>query len=87
MALEKKNLEENLEKAITSHREIINHKDKEIEVLKENYGTVMKLNKQSTDCVKNLEDTLERVCRNFQMTSTFKKKKTVCGIGNNNKCV
>lgn len=41
--------------------EAIRLKDREIETLKENYETVMRLNKQATDCVKNLEDALEKV--------------------------
>ncbi|XP_039750718.1 myosin-7 [Pararge aegeria] len=57
---EKKELQENLEKTIESIGEAIRFKDKEIEALKENYETVMRLNKQSTDCVKNLEDALEK---------------------------
>ncbi|KAG6439819.1 hypothetical protein O3G_MSEX001110, partial [Manduca sexta] len=57
---EKKDLQENMEKSLAAKNEVISNKDKEIEVLKENYETVMRLNKQSTDCVKNLEDALEK---------------------------
>ena len=41
--------------------DVITKKNKEIEALKENCETVMRLNKQSTDCVKNLEDALDKV--------------------------
>lgn len=58
---EKKDLQEQMEKVAESKDEAIRLKDKEIEVLKENCETVMRLNKQSTDCVKNLEDALEKV--------------------------
>ncbi|CAH0723501.1 unnamed protein product, partial [Brenthis ino] len=57
---EKKELQENLDKIVINRDEAIKLKEKEIEVLKENYETVMRLNKQSTDCVKNLEDALEK---------------------------
>ncbi|KAJ0177997.1 hypothetical protein K1T71_006870 [Dendrolimus kikuchii] len=57
---EKKELENNTQKAIEAKNEVIVSKDKEINLLKENYETVMRLNKQSTDCVKNLEDALEK---------------------------
>lgn len=57
---EKKELQETTEKAIAAKNEIIASKDKEINLLKDNYETVMRLNKQSTDCVKNLEDALEK---------------------------
>ncbi|CAB3251323.1 unnamed protein product [Arctia plantaginis] len=57
---EKKELEQRMNKCLLERDEVIARKDKEIEVLKENYETVMRLNKQSTDCVKNLEDALER---------------------------
>lgn len=58
---EKKELEQRMNKSLLERDEVIARKDKEIEALKENYETVMRLNKQSTDCVKNLEDALERV--------------------------
>ncbi|XP_063827252.1 uncharacterized protein LOC135076759 [Ostrinia nubilalis] len=70
MTQEKKLLEDNLETMAASHKEIVSRKDKEIELLKENYDTVMKLNKQSTDCVKNLEDTLEREKTEHELTKS-----------------
>lgn len=48
-------------KALAVKQEALCGKEKEIDVLKENLETVMRLNKQSTDCVKNLEDALEKV--------------------------
>lgn len=48
-------------KALASKQEVLAGKEREIEVLKENYETAMRLNKQSTDCVRNLEDALEKV--------------------------
>ena len=50
-----------MDKIIANKEESIRVKEKEIEVMKENYETVMRLNKQSTDCVKNLEDALGKV--------------------------
>lgn len=64
---EKKEVEERMSQSIAERDNIIVRKDKEIEVLKENYETVMRLNKQSTDCVKNLEDALEKVCKFFKI--------------------
>lgn len=58
---EKKVLQENMDKVITNKDENLRVREKEIEVMKENYETVMRLNKQSTDCVKNLEDMLGKV--------------------------
>lgn len=58
---EKKVLQENMDKVITNKDENLRVREKEIEVMKENYETVMRLNKQSTDCVKNLEDALGKV--------------------------
>lgn len=58
---EKTELQENMLKAIEIKDETIKLKEREIEVSKENYETVMRLNKQSTDCVKNLEEALEKV--------------------------
>lgn len=57
---EKKSLEEQLNTELDNVNVVLGNKDKEIEVLKENYDTVMRLNKQLTDCVKNLEEALEK---------------------------
>ncbi|KOB66922.1 Centrobin [Operophtera brumata] len=57
---EKRELEDSMVRALETKQEIIAGREREIEVLKENYETVMRLNKQSTDCVKNLEDALEK---------------------------
>ncbi|XP_052754496.1 repetitive organellar protein [Galleria mellonella] len=57
---EQKELQDRMERTLASKQDIISSKEKEIEVLKENYETVMRLNKQSTDCAKNLEDALEK---------------------------
>ncbi|CAH0751769.1 unnamed protein product [Diatraea saccharalis] len=65
---EKKQLEEGMEKALASQRGIICNKDKEIEMLKDNYDTVMKMNKQSTDCLKNLEDNLNKEKAEHEVT-------------------
>lgn len=58
---EMKQIQDNTAKLLQGNDEVIVRKDQEIETLKDNYETVMRLNKQSTDCVKNLEDTIERV--------------------------
>lgn len=58
---ENKDLQDSTVKALASKHNVIAEKEREIEVLKENCETVMRLNKQSTDCVKNLEDALEKV--------------------------
>ncbi|XP_037296814.1 centromere-associated protein E [Manduca sexta] len=70
---EKKDLQENMEKSLAAKNEVISNKDKEIEVLKENYETVMRLNKQSTDCVKNLEDALEKEKSSHESTKQKSK--------------
>ncbi|CAH2085185.1 unnamed protein product [Euphydryas editha] len=57
---DKNEIQENMLKTVENKDETIKLKEREIEVLKENYETVMRLNKQSTDCVKNLEDALEK---------------------------
>ncbi|XP_034828888.1 putative leucine-rich repeat-containing protein DDB_G0290503 [Maniola hyperantus] len=67
---EKKDLQEQMEKVAESKDEAIRLKDKEIEVLKENCETVMRLNKQSTDCVKNLEDALEKEKSDHESTKS-----------------
>ncbi|CAH0399278.1 unnamed protein product [Chilo suppressalis] len=67
---EKKQLEEGMEKALANQREVISNKEREIEMLKENYNTVMKLNKQSTDCVKNLEDALNKEKTEHELTNS-----------------
>lgn len=58
---EKKELQDSSEKSLAEKDEVLKSREKEIEVLKDNYETFMRLNKQSTDCVKNLEDALEKV--------------------------
>ncbi|XP_061705110.1 repetitive organellar protein isoform X2 [Cydia pomonella] len=58
--LEMKQVRASTESALASKDQVLASKDKEIQALKENYETVMRLNKQSTDCVKNLEDVLEK---------------------------
>nr|XP_021188726.2 cingulin isoform X1 [Helicoverpa armigera] len=60
LTADKKQLEETLRNVTAEKDDLIAKKDKEIEILKENCETVMRLNKQSTDCVKNLEDALEK---------------------------
>ncbi|CAH0583279.1 unnamed protein product [Chrysodeixis includens] len=60
MAAEKKEVEERLERELSSRDDVIKTKDRDMEVLKENYETIMRLNKQSADCVKNMEDSLEK---------------------------
>lgn len=61
LTAEKKEVEERIEKTIANRDDVVASKEKEIATLKENYETVMRLNKQSTDCAKNLEDTLDKV--------------------------
>lgn len=61
LTIEKKELGVSLEKVISDKNEVISKKQQELEVLKDNYETIMRLNKQSTDCAKNLEDALENV--------------------------
>lgn len=56
-----KELKAKTEQALAGKDMLVASRDTEIETLKENYETVMRLNKQSTDCVKNLEDALEKV--------------------------
>ncbi|XP_038221076.1 MAR-binding filament-like protein 1 [Zerene cesonia] len=68
LTAEKKELQDNMEKVVASKDEVIRNKDKEVEVLKENYETVMRLNKQSTDCVRNLEEALDREKLDHEMT-------------------
>ncbi|XP_045496387.1 major antigen [Colias croceus] len=65
---EKKELQDNMERLVASKDEVIRNKDKEVEVLKENYETVMRLNKQSTDCVRNLEEALDKEKLEHEMT-------------------
>ncbi|CAG4987649.1 unnamed protein product [Parnassius apollo] len=65
---EKKELQDSIQKSLSEHNELIRNKEKEIEVLKDNYETVMRLNKQSMDCVKNLEDTLETERAEHELT-------------------
>ncbi|CAG9135595.1 unnamed protein product [Plutella xylostella] len=60
LAKEKEQLQENMDKALACKDEVIDGKSKEIEVLKENYEAVMRLNKQSTECVKNVDEALEK---------------------------
>ncbi|KAI8420630.1 hypothetical protein MSG28_007874 [Choristoneura fumiferana] len=60
LSLEMKELKAKTEQALSSKDLLVASKDTEIETLKENYETVMRLNKQATDCVKNLEDALEK---------------------------
>lgn len=62
LTAEKRELEERMQKTAEEKDDVITKKNKEIEALKENCETVMRLNKQSTDCVKNLEDALGKVC-------------------------
>ncbi|XP_053606002.1 centrosome-associated protein CEP250 [Plodia interpunctella] len=58
--LEIKELQGKMERQLAKEQEVVASKDKEIGMLKENYETIMRLNKQSTDCVKNLEEALEK---------------------------
>ncbi|XP_068622254.1 putative leucine-rich repeat-containing protein DDB_G0290503 isoform X2 [Battus philenor] len=57
---EKKELQENTERSLLERDEMLKSKEREVEVLKDNCDTIMRLNKQSADCVKNLEDALEK---------------------------
>ncbi|KAI5644563.1 GRIP and coiled-coil domain-containing protein 2 [Phthorimaea operculella] len=59
---------ETMDKALAEKDEVIARKEKEIEVLKDNYETVMRLNKQSTDCAKNLEDALAKEKSDHEIT-------------------
>ncbi|XP_050680094.1 paramyosin [Leptidea sinapis] len=68
LSTEKIVLQDTVNEALTCKDEVIRNKDREIEVLKENYETVMRLNKQSTDCAKNLEDALEREKSDHDLT-------------------
>lgn len=40
-------------------------------MLKENYDTIMRLNKQSADCVRNVEEALEKVSQSLLNSSAF----------------
>ncbi|KAL4708842.1 hypothetical protein ACJJTC_019358 [Scirpophaga incertulas] len=71
---EKKQHIEVMEKALSNQRDVIANKDKEIQMLKDNYDTVMKLNKQSTDCVKNIEDTLAKEKSEHDFTKSKAKE-------------
>ncbi|GBP40283.1 hypothetical protein EVAR_83973_1 [Eumeta japonica] len=57
---EKNQLQESIEQLLVEKSEIIKNKDVEIENLKENCEAFMRLNKQSSDCIKNLEETIEK---------------------------
>ncbi|XP_050349639.1 protein Daple [Nymphalis io] len=70
LTAEKNELQENMKKIIEDKDDAINSKEKEMVVLKENYETVMRLNKQSTDCVQNLEDALEKERSEHQSTKS-----------------
>lgn len=61
LTADRKEMQTNLEKGLASKDDIVRNKEREIDVLKENYETVMRLNKQSTDCVRNLEEVLHKV--------------------------
>ncbi|KPJ14256.1 Centrobin [Papilio machaon] len=65
---EKKELQESTDKVIAEKEEVLRNKEKEIEVVKDNCETIMRLNKQSADCVKNLEDALEKERREHELT-------------------
>ncbi|XP_014359561.2 probable DNA double-strand break repair Rad50 ATPase isoform X2 [Papilio machaon] len=67
---EKKELQESTDKVIAEKEEILRSKEKEIEVVKDNCETIMRLNKQSADCVKNLEDALEKERREHELTKS-----------------
>ncbi|XP_064072558.1 interaptin [Vanessa tameamea] len=70
LTAENNELQENMEKVTESKDNAIKLKEKEIDVLKENYETVMRLNKQSTDCVQNLEDALGKEKADHQLTKS-----------------
>lgn len=61
LAKDNERLQENMEKVSSMKDEVIKSKDAEIESLRDNYNTVLRLNKQSTEYVKNLESNLEKV--------------------------
>ncbi|KAJ2939008.1 hypothetical protein O0L34_g18985 [Tuta absoluta] len=63
-----KEAKDTIDKALAEKDEAIARKEKEIEVLKDNYETVMRLNKQSTDCAKNLEDALAKEKSDHELT-------------------
>ncbi|CAH1635851.1 unnamed protein product [Spodoptera littoralis] len=60
LTAEKKEIDEKILKTVQDRDEMVAMKDKEVEALKENCQTIMRLNKQSTDCIKNLEEALEK---------------------------
>lgn len=62
LTTEKKEIDDKIQKIIQDRDEMVAMKEKEVEALKENCQTIMRLNKQSSDCIKNLEESLEKVC-------------------------
>lgn len=58
-------MQDDIDRIVSLKEEAISLKEKEIETLKESYDTAMRLNKQSTDCVKNLEADLEKVSQDY----------------------
>lgn len=60
LTTEKKEIDERIQKIIQDRDEMVAMKEKEVEALKENCQTIMRLNKQSSDCIKNLEESLEK---------------------------
>ncbi|KPJ04375.1 Centrobin [Papilio xuthus] len=65
---EKKELQDSTDKVIAEKEEVLRSKEKEIEIVKDNCETIMRLNKQSADCVRNLEDSLEKERREHELT-------------------
>ncbi|KAH9635107.1 hypothetical protein HF086_000828 [Spodoptera exigua] len=60
LTTEKKDIDEKIQMTIQERDEMVAKKEKEVEALKENCQTIMRLNKQSSDCIKNLEEALEK---------------------------
>ncbi|CAK1541243.1 unnamed protein product [Leptosia nina] len=68
LTAEKEELNQNMEKELNNRDELVKTKEREINVLKENCETVMRLNKQSTDCVRNVEEALDKEKLEHEMT-------------------
>ncbi|XP_041968716.1 restin homolog [Aricia agestis] len=65
---EKVELQEHTEKMLAEKEDEILTKQNEIESLRENYETVMKMNKHSTEYVSNLEEAMEKEKRSHEET-------------------
>lgn len=65
---EKQEMDNKIQEITNEKDLVINNKDIEIVSMKENYDTVLRLNKQSHDCIKNLEGALEKEKQEHQLT-------------------